>query len=405
MQKKVLKSFFKRLKGERFTVTFWDGETETYGIKDSKSKDKKATLFHLFIREKLNLTEIMTNPQVKLGEAYMEGKIDFEGDLQDVFHLAIKNQSNLKEAESESLINKFWNWQKNASRKEQEKGVQDHYDLGNDFFRLWLDETMIYSCAYFRSKNDSLKKAQLQKIDHTLKKLNLKEGEKLLDIGCGWGWLIIRAVKQYNVQALGITLSQEQFEETKKRIKEEGLEDKVEVRLIDYRELAEEEPVFDKIVSVGMFEHVGKEHFSEYFTAVNNMLQKGGLSLLHTLTHPTETPTNPWLQKYIFPWGYIPSLREVVWELPEYSFHLLDAESLRMHYAYTTEHWAENFEEVTDQVKKMYDEKFVRMWRLFLVGCTVSFRHTGLGVHQLLFSKGLNNNHPLTREYLYENLD
>lgn len=405
MKKRILRFFLKRMQGEPFTVTFWDGETETFGATDNQSGKKEEPLFHLFINEKLNFSSIMSNPQVKLGEAYMEGKIDLEGDLRDVFRLAINNQSELKEAEQEGSLKKFWNWQKKASRKEQEEGVKHHYDLGNEFFRLWLDETMIYSCAYFRSPEDSLKKAQLQKIDHTLRKLQLKKCEKLLDIGSGWGWLIIRAAKQYDVQALGITLSKEQLEETKRRIKKEGLEGKVEVKLIDYRELAEEKPVFDKIVSVGMFEHVGKEHFSEYFTAVNQMLKEGGLSLLHTLTHPEETPPNPWLQKYIFPWGYIPSLREVVWELPEYSFHLLDVESLRMHYALTTDHWAKNFEQVTGQVREMYDEEFVRMWRLFLVGCTVSFRYTGLDIHQLLFSKGLNNNLPLTREHLYHNLD
>ena len=397
MQKKLLRTLFNRFKGGTFAVTYWDGRTETYG-----TDKQERPIAKIIIKEKLPIGEMLNEPEIKFGEAYMEGKIDLEGDLRDIFQLLLKNESLIKGDEEKGLIQSFLKRHKGTPSRQQAEKVRYHYDLGNDFFQLWLDNTMSYSCGYFHTPEDSLEKAQLQKIDHTLRKLQLKEGETLLDIGSGWGWLIIKAAKEYGVKSFGITLSKEQEKETKKRILQEGLESKVQVRLLDYRDLAEEGCTFDKIVSIGMFEHVGKENFGKYFSAVNKMLKSKGLCLLHTITHPKEEPPNPWLERYIFPWGYIPSLREVVWELPEYSFHLIDVESLRMHYALTTDHWARNFESVKEKVKEKHGQKFTRMWRLYLIGCVISFLYCGLDVHQLLFSKDLNNELPLTRGYMYQ---
>lgn len=396
IQKKLLQMVFNRIQGANFQVTYWDGETEKYGDQPEENTD-----FKIVFNEKLNLNEIRKKPQLKLGEAYMRGDIDVEGSLKEIMKIGAQNLSNFKEELTGYKYNKFWQRQQEASFEEQEKGVQDHYDIGNDFFELWQDETMTYSCAYFKSRDDDLKDAQIQKIDHILKKLNLKPGEKLLDIGCGWGYLAVRAVKQYDVEVLGITLSEEQVEGAREKVANNGLEDKIEIRKQDFRDLAEEENVFDKIVSVGMFEHVGKDHIPEYFEVVDEMLNKGGLSLLHSITHLEEQPSNPWLEKYIFPWGYIPSLREIVWELPKHRFHLLDVEDIGFHYSLTAEHWYDNYEEVTDQVREKFDEKFVRMWRLFLAGVVATFRYADTSVHQLLFSKGKNIDLPLTRDYMY----
>jgi cyclopropane-fatty-acyl-phospholipid synthase len=397
MDKNLLRAVFRCIKGMPFAVTYWDDQTEIFG-----AADDKEPVVRVIFKDKLNLPEMLCDPEVKFSEAYMDQKIDFEGDLRALFTLLISNEDVFKkDSNKKGLLQHFMKTQSKKNFQKQAEEVQYHYDLGNDFFKLWLDPTMTYSCAYFSSPSDTLEDAQQQKNDHILKKLQLKEGETLLDIGSGWGHLMIKAAREYGVKTLGITLSREQEEETKRRISEEGLEGQVEVRLADYRDLCVEKQSFDKIASVGMFEHVGRDYISAYFSCVSKMLKPQGLSLLHTITHPTESPTNPFLAKYIFPWGYIPSLRETVWALADHSFHLIDVESLRMHYAMTTDCWARNFEKVADQVRQKYSERFVRMWRLYLVGCTTSFRCSGLDVHQILFSKGLCNDLPLTRSYMY----
>jgi len=397
MQKHLYKAIFRSIKGEPFAVTYWDGQTDVYGTVNNEEPPVRV-----IFNEEINLRDMLYEPEVRFGEAYMDQKIDFEGDLRVLFRLLVQNEMLLKkDANKEGLLQRFMKCQRETPAQEQIENVQYHYDLGNDFFKLWLDKTMSYSCAYFKTPEDSLEQAQLQKIDHSLRKMQLKEGETLLDIGSGWGWLIIKAAREYGVKALGITLSKEQEEETKQRVKDEGLEDQVEVRQADYRDLAVEGHSFDKIVSLGMFEHVGKQYIPTYFFCLKKLLKPQGLSLLHTLTRPVESPSNPWLEKYIFPWGYIPSLREVVWALPENCFHLIDVESLRMHYVMTTDRWADNFEKVTEQVKEKHGERFVRMWRLYLLGCAASFRCSGLDLHQLVFSKNLCNDLPLTRDGLY----
>ncbi|MFW6267014.1 MAG: class I SAM-dependent methyltransferase [Halanaerobium sp.] len=396
LTKKILDTIFKRIAGEKFEIEYWDGESKVFN-----PQLKSETAFKIIFSEKLSLNEIRKSPQLKLAEAYMEEKINFEGDIKALIETAGKNIFELMEEIEKYKIDQVVDFQTAESPAEEEEGVRKHYDLGNDFFKLWQDETMTYSCAYFKDEGDDLKKAQLQKIDHVLKKLNLEPGERLLDIGCGWGSLALRAAKKYGVEVMGITLSKEQEIEAKRRAAEAGLADKIEIRRQDYRDLASENEEFDKILSVGMFEHVGKENIPLYFEAVDKMLKNRGLSLLHTITHLKEQPVHPWLQKYIFPWGYIPSLREIVWELPEQNFHLLDAEDIGYHYSLTAERWLDNYEKVSDQVKEKFDEKFYRMWRTFLMGVVFTFRYASTSVHQILFSKGKNTELPLSRDYIY----
>ncbi|MGP3779158.1 class I SAM-dependent methyltransferase [Halanaerobium saccharolyticum] len=398
LTKKILNAVFKRVDGQKFEIEYWDGETQVF---NSELKSKPA--FKIIFSEKLSLNEIRKSPQLKLAEAYMEEKINFEGDIKKLIETAGDNVFELMEEIKKYKVDQPLNFQTSDSLAEEEEGVRKHYDLGNDFFKLWQDETMTYSCAYFKDENDELKKAQLQKLDHVLKKLNLKPGERLLDIGCGWGSLALRAAEKYGVGVMGITLSKEQEIEAKKRAAEAGLADKIEIRRQDYRRLAEEEQKFDKIVSVGMFEHVGKDNIPQYFEAVDKMLKNRGLSLLHSITHLKEKPTHPWLQKYIFPWGYIPSLREIVWELPEKNFHLVDVEDIGYHYSLTAERWLDNYEEVSQAVKEKFDDHFYRMWQTFLMGAVFTFRFASTSVHQLLFSKGKNTDLPLTRDYIYQN--
>ena len=275
--------------------------------------------------------------------------------------------------------------------------VQSHYDIGNDFYRLWLDSSLSYSCAYFTEEGQSLDQAQQNKIRYTLSKLDLRPGLSLLDIGCGWGQLLAQAAREYGAAGLGITLSQEQLAECQAMARREGLDGLLEFRLMDYRELAASGRQFDRVVSVGMLEHVGRENYGLYFENVDQILKPGGLFLLHFISGRKEYPGDAWMKKYIFPGGMLPSLREILHIAGERDYPLLDAESLRPHYALTLLAWRDNFESRLDEIRAMFDEKFIRMWRLYLTACAASFQAGAIDLHQLLFSKGTPEAQPLTR--------
>lgn len=383
------KTLFKNLFSDSFELKLWDGSSEIYGEGNPE--------FKIIFNEPIPKADIIKDPSLTFGEAYMTKKIDIEGSIQKVIESLYNNQESFL-----SNSDKYANLLRMATNsiKNSKKNIEFHYDIGNDFYKLWLDDTMTYSCGYFKSKSDSLTQAQKNKVEHILKKLNLKEGETLLDIGCGWGELIISAAKKYKVKAMGITLSSEQLAKAKERIKSEGLEDLLEVELVDYRELKNR--TFDKIVSVGMLEHVGQDHLAEYFSNVNNLLNDKGVSLLHCITSTEVGGNNTWIDKYIFPGGYVPAVRELINCMSDEKFTLIDAENLRLHYGRTLEHWAKNFENALPEIRKTKDETFIRMWRLYLNACAASFNSGNISIHQFVFNKGVNNDLPWTREYMYK---
>ncbi len=388
IDKVFYKTLFKNLFSDTFELKLWDGSSEIYG--------EGEVQFKIIFNEPIPKADIIKDPSLAFGEAYMTNKIDIEGSVQKVIESLYNNkESFLRNSDKYSSLLKM----ATNNIKNSKKNIEFHYDIGNDFYKLWLDDTMTYSCGYFKSKDDSLIQAQKNKVEHILKKLNLKEGETLLDIGCGWGELITSAAKKYKVKAMGITLSAEQLEKVKERIKNEGLEDLVEVQLVDYRELKNR--TFDKVVSVGMLEHVGQDHLKEYFASVNNLLNDKGVSLLHCITSTEIGGNNTWINKYIFPGGYIPAVKELVNCMSDVGFSLNDAENLRLHYGRTLEHWAENFENALPEIRKTKDETFIRMWRLYLNACAASFNSGNISIHQFLFNKGVNNELPWTRDYMY----
>jgi cyclopropane-fatty-acyl-phospholipid synthase len=261
---------------------------------------------------------------------------------------------------------------------------------------------MLYTCAYFKNPQMSLEDAQKAKIEHILKKLQLKRGDTLLDIGSGWGNLLFSAVKKYGVEGVGITLSQEQLKYCRQQSKKMGLSKKLQFKLMNYQDLDPNKYQFDRIVSVGMFEHVGKENMWTYMKCVHDLLREDGLSVLHTITKQDELPAPRWLDKYIFPGGYIPSIRSIIDLLPDYDFRLLDVENLRINYSLTLDEWLKRFDKNKEIISQMYDDKFVRMWRLWLASSSVSFKYGENDLMQIIFSKGVNNHLPINREYLYK---
>ncbi|MVX63324.1 methyltransferase domain-containing protein [Clostridium chromiireducens] len=391
------KTLFKNLFTDPFEIKFWDGSLEKYTSLETKGDSQEEIAFKIIFNEPISKSDIIKNPSLAFGEGYMTNKIDIEGSIQKVIESIYNNKESFL-----SNSNKYVKLLGKASNniKHSKENIEFHYDIGNDFYKLWLDDSMTYSCAYFKEETDSLALAQRNKVGHIQKKLDLKEGETLLDIGCGWGELIISAAKEYKVKSTGITLSTEQFAKVKERIENEKLNGLVDVELSDYRHLKNRR--FDKIVSVGMLEHVGKDHIAEYFAAINNLLTDNGLSLLHSITSVDEGGNNTWIDKYIFPGGYIPSISELISSISDKNLSVIDVENLRLHYRRTLEYWASNFENALPEIRKTKDETFIRMWRLYLNACAASFNCGNVHIHQILFSKNPNNKLHWTRDYMYK---
>lgn len=390
LEKNFMQHYLERFEEISFSVEMPDGTTFSIG--------KNTPLFHVVLHKEIPPTALLKSTSLALGEAYMNGDLEIKGDLfsaLDVF-LGQMNQFSTDHKALKGILHP------SNSLKKQKEMIHYHYDIGNDFYRLWLDDTMSYSCGYFPTETTSLYEAQMNKIHHILKKLQLSPEMTLLDIGCGWGYLLLEAAKKYKIHGLGITLSEEQAKKFQQRIQEEHLEDYLHVRIMDYRELEKSDLIFDRVVSVGMLEHVGRENYELFLKNVSSVLKPEGVFLLHYISSLQESSGDPWIKKYIFPGGVIPSLREILQLCGDYHFYTLDVESLRRHYTKTLLCWNDNFQKNRKAVVDMFDERFARMWELYLTSCAASFHNGVVDLHQLVLTKGVNNQLPMTRENLYQ---
>ncbi len=366
-------------------------------------KPKKEKPIEVKLLDKNLNYKLLLYPDLYFGEAYTDGSLIIQnGSLTDFLDLSFKNigrgdiniyNKTLKKIKG--TYRYLTNFNKILKSK---KNVRHHYDISEKLYDLFLDEKRQYSCAYFKNENDTLENAQSNKINHIIKKLNILPNQKILDIGSGWGTLAIEIANKTKASVTGITLSENQLEYSQKKAKELNLENQVQFKLMDYRQLNEK---FDRIVSVGMFEHVGRKFYQTYFNKIFKLLNEDGISLIHTIgsVNPPRDP-QPWITKYIFPGGYTPSLSEISRPIENSGLVISDMEVLRMHYSHTLRHWKERFLSKKDIVLEMFDEKFLRMWEFYLASCEMTFKWGDQIVFQLQLSKNLTTV-PNTRDYIY----
>ena len=347
--------------------------------------------------------KLLILPDLYFGEAYMNGSLVIEnGSLTEFLEIAFKNIGRGPTSNYATIIKKLMGIYNYITKfnfmGKSKSNVAHHYDISEKLYDLFLDKNRQYSCAYFKNENESIEVAQKNKMNHIIKKLNLKPNLKVLDIGSGWGTLALEIAKQSKCEVLGITLSENQLEYSKKKAKELNLENQARFELIDYRELNEK---FDRVVSVGMLEHVGKKFYGSYFRAVSKFLDDEGVALIHTIgSVMTPRDPHPWISKYIFPGGYTPSLSELVKPIEKSNLIISDMEVLRVHYAHTLRNWRNRFLGKKEEVLKMFDERFFRMWEFYLAGCEMAFKWGDQVVFQFQLSKKLLST-PNTRDYIY----
>lgn len=350
------------------------------------------------------LRYLMAPSLYNLGKAYVEGAIEVTGRAADMIHLG-----NALAASSVKPRGRFANALRLVSphtRERDAEAIRYHYDVSNEFYGAWLDPGMVYSCAYFENGDEDLATAQVKKIDHILNKIGLQPGHTLLDIGCGWGALVIRAARRYGAKCVGITLSENQTRLAREQVERAGLKGQVEIRLQDYRDV---DGQFDRITSVGMFEHVGIAHLPEYFARIHGLLADGGVVMNHGITttdvqnRATPYGGGEFIDQYVFPHGELAHLSTVIRTMQEGGLEVRDVENLRRHYAKTCAIWTENFENNAEQIKKLTDPKRFRIWHVYLAGCAYAFAHDWISLYQIVCGKAGNDpaQLPWSRRYMY----
>lgn len=379
-------------------LVLWDG-------REVALSDDEAPRVTVRLRDSRAAAVLAKPSLLSLAEAYIEGEADLEGDVRE----AIRGAEAIARARMPSLFDGSGPTNGRRSKQADREAIRHHYDVSNEFYALWLDPRMVYSCAYFRDESDTLEQAQVAKLDHICTKLRLRPGERFLDIGCGWGALVLHAAQHYGVDATGITLSENQHLLAAERIEAAGLQDRCRVLLQDYRD----HPgtgAYDRIASVGMFEHVGLRNLPVYFETVARLLREGGLFLNHGITssdtknRAVGRGAGEFIGRYVFPNGELPHLHRVIHDMSEQQLEVHDVENLRPHYAKTLSHWSASFERRFADAVAASSQRTARIWRLYLPGCAYAFEQRWISLHQVLASKQEKPGPcelPLTRDWMY----
>ena len=370
-------------------VELWNGESVYTPPGDSYGR--------MVFRNRSVLLRTLKGPELAFGDAYSDGELELHGDLYEIVYRCFSSiQARGASAFKKSILGQAPKSKTNTPDGSK-KHIHHHYDLGNDFYQLWLDEKMLYTCAYYPDQDSTLEQAQLAKMDHVCRKVRLEPGQTVIEAGCGWGSLALHMAKNYGVKVRAFNISEEQIAFAKEKAVKEQLSGQVEFIQDDYRNVTGN---YDAFVSVGMLEHVGLEHFDTLGTVIKRSLKPDGTGLIHSIGRNHIIPVNEWLEKRIFPGSYPPSIREML-PIFEERFSILDLENIRLHYAKTLLEWLARFDQNITTIRSMYDESFVRAWRLYLAGCAASFMSASLQLFQVVFTHTENNKLSLTREHLY----
>lgn len=374
------------------TFVLWNGEKIPSADKPSVAR--------VHFRDTEVLQKLLVNPALHFGDLYSAGRIEVEGNLVDFLVIAYRaaaaspKYQKLKEAQT-----RIFNRPRPNKLADSRDNIHHHYDIGNDFYRLWLDrDAMLYTCAYFPTPDLTLEEAQRAKMNHICLKLQLKPGDRVVEAGCGWGGFALHMAKHYGAKVRSYNVSHQQILYAREQARATGLDGSVEYIEDDYRHITGE---FDAFVSVGMLEHVGRDNYRELGDVIHRCLAPGGRGLIHSIGRNKPEPMNAWIEKRIFPGSYPPTLREMMDIFETHEFSVLDIENLRPHYTKTLEHWLERFNQHAEKIEKSYDRAFVRAWQLYLAGSIAGFTAGTLQLFQILFSRGTNNDLPWSRAHLY----
>ena len=376
----------------RISVKLWNGNEYSFC--------NGTPVAQMEIRDRSAFLAMLRSPPMGFGESYIQGLIEIHGDFYDFVNEASRAFSlkTTRRYRLQKIRSQLAAMRPNTLSRSKDN-VHRHYDLGNEFYKLWLDEHMVYTCAYYPHPEATLEEAQLAKLDHVCRKLRLQPGQTVVEAGCGWGALALHMAEHYGVTVTAYNNSHEQVRYAREQAEIRNLADRVTFIEDDYRNIIGR---YDAFVSVGMLEHVGLRNYRKLGSVMAQSLKPDGLGLIHSIGRSNPRPPDPWIAKRIFPGGHIPSLGEMAAVFEPFKFSVIDVENLRLHYARTCRAWLNNFEKVSDRVRQMYSSEFVRTWRLYLAGSSAAFRSGTLQLYQVLFAPHGNNQVPMTRRYQYE---